>query len=369
MNKIFIETDGVLYENLLDIRVRRDMTEFCGTFSLSTTNEKSNISDFSDFPIKPNSNIKIYIDDTPVMNGYVDTVSVDISIGGYTLSINGRDITQDILDSSLIGNVEFKNSISLKKVIERVLSNLVITEIKVIDNIGNLEDFKTSELISGSVDETAFDFLNKLAKKRQVLLATNGEGNITISRSSTETINGELRMILNDSQNNVLSATNNIDSVSLYNKYNIYSQDNPSSGFDNFDDVPSKTATASDAEIRTSRQINIISENSSNTRDCQNRAKWESNYRKARANITSCSIKDFYADVDNKVLWQTNKLINTRIEPLGIYTDLLIKSVEFSQTNDELITNLQLVDKNAYTLGLNLERLNILQSEQKDNLF
>jgi len=369
MNKIYIEVDGVLYENLLDIRVRRDMTEFCGTFSLSATNETTNITDFSEFPIKPNSNIKIYIDEFPVMNGYVDTISVDINNDGYILSINGRDITQDILDSSLVGNVEFKNRISFKKVIERVLVNLGVTDIKVIDNVGDLNDFKTSEIISGSVDETGFDFLNKLAKKRQVLLSTNEEGNITISRAGTEDSGGELRMIVGDSENNVLSAINNIDSVNRFNKYSIFSQDNPSSGFGDFDDVPSKLATSTDAEIRVSRQINIIPENSSNVRDCKNRATWERNFRKAKANTTACTVKDFYADTVNKILWKNNKLVNTRIEPLGIYTDLLIKSVQFSQANNELITNLELVDKDAYTIESKLEKLNILQSKQKDNLF
>lgn len=368
MNKIFIETDGVLYENLLDIRVRRDMTEFCGTFSMSTTNEKSDITSFTDFPIKPDSNIKIYIDEIPVLNGYVDSIEPDISEGGYTLAINGRDITQDILDSSLVGNTEFNNKISFKKVIERVLSNLGISEIEVIDKVGDLDDFETSELISGSIDETCFEFLNKLAKKRQVLLATNGQGNITISRSSTDAINGELRMVLNDNENNVLAARQGTDNTSRFNKYNIFSQDNVSSGFDDFEDAPNKSASATDDEIRVSRQINIIAENSSNTKDCQNRANWESNYRKARANMLTCKVKDFYADVVNKVLWQSNKLVNTRIEPLGIYTDLLIKSVEFSQANRELITTLELVNKNAYTLGLNLEKLNILQSQQRDKL-
>lgn len=369
MNKIYIEVDGVLYENLLEIRVRRDMTEFCGTFSMSATNENAKLTDLSNFPIKPTSKINIYIDEFPVMTGYVDTISVNLSEGEYTLSINGRDITQDILDSSLIGNTEFTNKISFKKVIERVLQNLNISDIKVIDNISNLDNFKTSELISGSVDETAFDFLNKLAKKRQVLLGTDGEGNITISRASTENIDGELRNIIGDNENNVFLATNNIDSVSRFNKYNIYSQDNVSSGFDDFQDVPSKTASATDTEIRASRQLNIITENSCNTTDCKNRAIWESNYRKARANVTSCSVEGFYANETNKTLWQVNKLVNTKIELLGIYTDLIIKSVEFSQTNEELVTNLEIVDKNAYTLGLNLERLNILQSQQKDNLF
>jgi prophage tail gpP-like protein len=74
--------------------------------------------------------------------------------------------------------------------------------------------------------------------------------------------------------------------------------------------------------------------------------------------MLTCQVKDFYADVDNKVLWQPNKLVNTNIEPLGVYTDMLIKSVEFVQA-DELTTTLELVNKNAYTLGLNLERLNI----------
>ena len=369
MNNIYIEVDGILYENLLNITVRRDMTEFCGTFSLSATNENSNITDFNDFPIKPSSQMKIYVDSVPILNGYVDTVSVNISDGGYDLSINGRDITEDLIDSSLVGNVEFKNTISLKKVIERVLSNLGITGIEVINNVSNLDDFKTSELVSGSVDETAFDFINKLAKKRQILLSTNGDGNITISRSSKDDIGGELRLIIGDNQNNVLSASNNVDSVARFNKYNIFSQDNISSGFDGFDDPATKTATATDRDIRTGRELNIIPENSSNTRDCENRAIWESNYRRARANTTACSVKDFYADTENKVLWQVNKLVNTRIEPLGIYTDLLIKSVEFSQTNDGLITNLELVDKNAYTIASNLEKLNIEQSKQKDNLF
>jgi prophage tail gpP-like protein len=369
MNKIFIEVDGILYENLLDIRVRRDMTEFCGTFSLSTTNENAKISDLGDFPIKSNSQIKIYIDKFPVMNGYVDSISINSTADEYTLSISGRDITQDILDSSLVGNTEFRNRISFKKVIERVLSNLGVSSIQVIDNVGSLDDFKTSELISGSIDETCFEFLNKLAKKRQVLLATNGEGNITISRSSNETIDGELRSIIGDNQNNVLSATSNIDNTSRFNKYNIYSQDNISSGFDDYDDPPNKTATQSDAEIRGSRQINIIPENSSNTKDCRNRAIWESNYRKARSNTIGCSVKGFYANEQNEILWQTNKLVNTRIDVLGVYTDLLIKSVEFSQRENEIVTNLELVNKNSYTLGLNLEKLNILQSEQKDKLF
>jgi len=370
MNKIFIEVDGVIYENIVDIRVRRSMTEFCGAFTMSATNESTSISELRNFPIKPKSRIRIYIDDTPVLTGYIDSITIKVSAsGGYELSINGRDITQDLFDSSLQGNIEFKNSISFKKIIERVLTNLGATDIKVIDNVGNLDDFKTSELVSGSIDETAFEFLNKLAKKRQVLISTNGEGNITISRSSTDNVGGELRLTLGDNENNIIDASNPIDNTGRFNKYNIFSQDNISSGFGDFQDVVNKEASSTDEEIRATRIINIIPENSCNTKDCQNRAIWERNFRKAKSNSVSCTVKDFYADEENKKLWEVNKLVNTKIDLLGIYTDFLIKTVEFSQGNNEIITSLELVDKNAYTLESNLEKLNILQSEQKDSLF
>ena len=87
------------------------------------------------------------------------------------------------------------------------------------------EEFKQGEVPSAMVDERGFKFFEQWARKRQVFLNTDGEGNIVITRNLDQMINAKLHKGLEDDpHNNVLKASYKATDRNRANSYDTASQ-------------------------------------------------------------------------------------------------------------------------------------------------
>jgi prophage tail gpP-like protein len=352
-----LEIDGVPYTGFTDpISASCSVENLCGTFTFTATQPKLN-----DFPIKRGDSCRVLVNDTPVVNGFVEEITVQYDTGNHSITIEGRDKTCDIVDSTLDGKITFHAPLDLIAITQQVLTSLGITGMSVTSNV-TLAPFSQGEIISAEVGQTAFEFIEYYAKKRQVLMTTDGDGNIVFTQSGTEEIN---TVIANSetilSKPIIKSASMSLSETKKFNKYIAYAHTNSAAMqiVTDFSQLPVDqevtmiSAPAYDVTVRPSRIYNFSSDTSHlNQGDLNTRAIWESNVRRANGFKYSVVVQGFVAEQDGE-LWRPNQLVTVVDDVCDIDSVLLISSVKYNYSlSGGSETTLELVDKDSFTVSI-----------------
>ena len=150
--------DGVEYTNFTSLSCRQSIEQFAGTFSFSAIEVDGNFNEKS-YPIKIGSLCRVTIDNVPVLTGYVEVVNVSINEDSHSVTISGREVTCDLIDSTLPGSLEFPGqTISLEAIINKV-QKLFNLNLKIINEVPNLLYFEPNEIASPQSGQSAFDFI------------------------------------------------------------------------------------------------------------------------------------------------------------------------------------------------------------------
>lgn len=348
---ISLQINNVDFTGFKSINVQRSLEQATGAFTISLTYDLRSLSAF--FPIKTGDKVRVEISDQAILTGYIDSISGEDNSGGHSISIAGRGLTGDIIDSSLIGQKTFNAPVTLEAIIRRSLDDNGLSGVSVINEAPSIAPFNANEFVSATTDETLFEFLERYARKRQVLLTTNGEGSLVITRASAKRALTALLKGNSNNANNILSSSYMKNAAERFNNYTVKSQLNTTFDGSTFfsDKVSNQEGSSTDSQIRSSRRLQIIAESSSDDFSCQERAEWEKNIRIARATTYTANLQGFFQDKEQTVLWVPNLLVQVKDELADIDSELLIKSVSysFSVTGGSIVT-LSCVDKDSYKL-------------------
>lgn len=347
MNEIIsIYVNGELYSNFVKYEIFRSIDNASGEFKLGFSNSGKEY-----FPIGKGDACEIWIDDKKIMTGFLN------SIGGYydhessEYGARGRDKIQDLIDSSIKGSVDFKASTDIITLFKRVFSVNGITGINVKLQEGlTVKSFSSSELISAEVGENAFEFLEKHCRMRQVLITSDNNGDIVLTRAGNDKYETMLKNENDGEENNIIRAEFEDNDASRFREYIVMSQANTIDQLFN-DSSLSKKSIANDTNVRLGRVTVINTEITSDIQTNKDRAKWESNIRRTKGFQYNCRIPSFYLDAKKTILIEPNHLIQVIDDMFGIDAELLIKSCRYSQSVDGgTATDLELVNKDAFTL-------------------
>lgn len=369
MANINIIVDGQERQDFTNISVIRSMEDLSGTFSFETTST-ANI----DFPLRVGSICQIVVDQTTVIDGFIEKLRITYSDGQHKIGVLGRDKTADVIDSTF-GNVELNakdNPVTLKQIAESILKKLGIKDIKVIDNVG-VKPF-AKDHISIETGTTGFALLQKYAQKRQVLVTTDGLGNIVFTRTPTKTYKTQLTLEKN-APGTILEGSFNIDYTKRFHEYICSSQGNPSTNtITIIASTPDKVADTSgkseaDKEIRSSRVFNFQADSSSQDETAKQRATWESNFRTSQSKQWTYTLQGSIAEDDNEI-WEPLRLVYV-IDSFAhtSRTRLLISGVTYTQNLGEgSKTILKLMPENSFSLIVNKPVKNEAAADDGTNL-
>lgn len=185
--RVLLEVVGVgRYDTWTRVALVRDLGEISGSFDLEVDDVGRTASALpaglhgGGVPFVKFQEVKIYIDSELVLWGWVDGVSPSIATGTVGCRVYGRDKTGQMVDCAAapLGPVEYTN-IKLERLAEILAAPWGITVSAEVD---------TGEPIAKvSIDtgETAMSVLEKYARKRAVLLVSDGVGGLIITRSGT----------------------------------------------------------------------------------------------------------------------------------------------------------------------------------------
>lgn len=348
---LLVEINGTRYIGFEDASISTSMLNICGTFSLTGTTLNQD-----KYPIKQGDKCVILLNNEPIITGFVNTVSPDLTVDSRTIKISGRDKTCDIDDSTL-SEITLNSPINLVDVAKKVLKEIGISDIQIKCDI-DLNPFKQNELMSCEIGEKAFSFLNKYARKRQVLLTTDGFGNIVFARASSKTFNTIL--CKNDTlqyKPNILESSASYDDSNRFHKYIIFAQINTSGAGEDEEyeeETPDKetyiTATATDNAIRATRIYNYTSDVSYiDDADLKDRVNWMANNSKFESFKYTAKVQGFVAEQDNKI-WRPNTLVHVIDDSASIDSTLLVTAIRYDYSMSGSFTILEMADSTCFSL-------------------
>jgi len=349
---IKLEVNGVQYDNFSSASCEIRLDALSNTFSFEAVAAEG-----TPLPFKGGEPCKVLVNGELVLTGNIEVVTVDYSADDHTIFIEGRDKTGDLLDSTL-NPIDIRPPITLKELIESVLDQIGL-DISVIDLV-NPDPFNVAEdLASIESGDNAFSFLEDYARKRQVLLTSDADGNIVIDTNSGQAAPGAVQHIIGANDNNILACSFIFDTTGRYNVYKFASQLGipaiNAAGEIEISTVVDQSGGAFDPNIRIGRQLILVSEVPNSDSQNESRAKWEADIRRARGLIYAVTVHGYRVDPtdDNSDLWRTNKLYQVVDDYLGKQQRMLCNSVTY--TLDLLSgeqTALGFVDEKTYTLDL-----------------
>lgn len=317
-----IRHNGIAYTMWESATFNRSLDSNCGQFSITSSNPFNQT-----YPLRIGDRIQIIINGISVINGFIDKITASGSLDGHRLNVAGRDKVSDLIDSSVPDSAKsMKGPISLKSMAEKIIAALG-AGIKVVDQTGGIDDFGADELQAAESGQRCMDFLVSFARKRQVYLITNGNGDMVIYKPQGQKVSTQLLHLHDGPNNNVKTAELDLDVSARFNTYVVRSQSNtaadPLAGYDA--KSVSVTGTATDPEIRSSRYLEIQAEQSMSSADGTERAKEESNLRRAKGlNYTATLYGDSQT---NGSPWDIGFLVDAFDDYNGVRGELLMYAV------------------------------------------
>jgi prophage tail gpP-like protein len=346
-----LEVNGTVYEAFTDIAVNIRMDALCREFSFGASRAGG-----AALPFKGGEPCRVRDDADIIATGFIERVDIAYSATSHTIQIGGRDKPADLLDSTLRSISDFRPPISLKRCIELALKDIGAADIKVID-LANPEPFKTVvDLIAPEPGEGCFEFIEKLARKRKVLVTSDPDGNIVIARAGEDRSAGAIQNLAGAPDNNVLSSSASYDMTARFYRYTFTSSLNlvalANAGIVVPSHIVNQRGYAIDNSIRRSRQLALQPESALAAKDNTARAEWEANVRQSRGKLYSCVLPGF-RESPGGALWGVNRLVRVRDEFVDIEGDMRISAVAFSLDESAgSTTTITCMPPNAFTLSL-----------------
>lgn len=347
-----LEVNGVQYTNFVSANCEIRLDALSNSFSFEAVAPNGQA-----LPFKGGELCKVIVDGEKVLTGFIEIVSVNYNGDNHIINIAGRDKTADLLDSTLDNIDDIRgDGLTLKALIEKVIDVLGL-DISVIDEVNPAPYSATEDIASGEPGDNAFEFIERYSRKRQVLLTSNGDGNIVIATNSGKTADGAVQHLIGASDNNVMSSTFSYDTTGRYNAYKMASGLNPVAlnlaGDTDLASLVNQGGGVFDAEIRRGRQLILISESPFSDNNCEKRARWEADIRKARGLMYSATVPLYRVGGDSGDLWSTNTIYQITDDFVGKIEPMLCNSITFSfDVTSGRNTTLGFVGEKAYTLLL-----------------
>ncbi|MBU1248711.1 MAG: hypothetical protein KKB70_08435 [Proteobacteria bacterium] len=320
---------GQRYGGWKSITIRRGMEQVAGTFELGIT-ERWPGQDVPR-PIRPGAACRLTIDGQTVITGYVDDVDVRYDSKSHSVTISGRDATGDLVDCSA-PSTQFSDR-GLAEVAKELCKPFGVGVVVSTDCGGSFQRLKNNE------GDSVFETLEAAARVRAVLLLSDGQGNLVLSRVSGERVSTSL--VLGE---NIKSAGARFSHRDRFSEYTVKGQTIGSDEWDG-EAAAHPEGKASDSAVSRHRPLTILAEEQSDQATAQERAEWERSVRFGRSRTVDVTVRGW---TQAGQLWTPNRLVHLQDSFLGIDADMLISGVTLRLDGGGTLTDLALLPPEAF---------------------
>jgi prophage tail gpP-like protein len=340
MSKLELIVNDRRYGGWKSVRVTRSIEAISGSFEVEASDRWAD-QDIP-WPIAEEDAVRVEIDGTVVIDGWVDSRRHSVSGTDLSLSYSGRDRASDLVDCSARLKRWTFMGVTVYELAKKICEPFGIP-VHLQPGLVLPHPQKKQVVNPG---DSCFDVIQTAAKVAEVLVISDGKGGILITRSAplraaTPLIQGE----------NVLTADVEYNAADRFRRYIIVSQtagEQYMTSDEAIDHPVSVCSQATDTGVRRSeRALMIQCETGISTADARRRGDWEARNRAARAERVTVSVREWRQS--NGVLWPINAIVPIRIPRIGIDGEMLISQVELSLDTGGERTTLHLVRPDAFT--------------------
>jgi prophage tail gpP-like protein len=284
-----LKIDGVYYGGWMTARVTRSIESMAGSFELTVTERWPGQPTAT--PIKPGARCQVLLDRQPVITGWVDTVSPDYDAGQHSVRVSGRDATCDLVDCSAIHQSGQWHQVTLDQLASDLVAPFGVGLVMQAEPGAAFDSFNIQE------GESIFECLERAARLRALLLTSDPEGNLVITRAGAD----ECDVALIEGRN-VKAARAEFSWKDRFSEYRIKGQGRLGGNFDDNDALyAAPSATASDENVTRHRPLIVLAEAHGENASFADRAAWESTIRKGRSARASITVQGWS--------WRPNTLV------------------------------------------------------------
>lgn len=369
---IVLKVNGQIYDQWTSAEVTRDMKEFSGSFSFELRAPNANVRTLAyvsalriKTEVKRGMQAEILVDGELVLKGWIEGKNAVISDMEAVVSISGRDVTGDLIDSAAVtdGPAEFK-SVKYEEAVSQIAKPFGVKVRKEVDT-GDVFDRYGLD-----ISETAMSAIEKGARSRQVLVLSDGVGAVVITRAGASRAPAELRL-----PGNVVSSSLSESDEDQYSDTIVRGQCERAAGKRKTGPLDSSaeplsvgartqgdgskteieregtvgTGHAKNPDMSRHRPIVHLARSKANGDDAQAEADWRQKTGKALAVELVHVVRGFKA---NGSLWRVNQMATVEDNWQDIFRDLLVSKLSYRHSEgDGPKTELTLVDPDAFDPG------------------
>lgn len=346
-DEVKLVVSGIGYGGWKSIRVTQSMESLAGSFALEVSDRWDGKK--SPWPIAEGAACRVELGGEVLINGYVFKRDVAADASSRTLGYEGRDKSANLVDCSALvqaGSIS-KGKWTFTNVDLAGLAHAIATDqfglfVNIQAGLGALL-VKNKKVVLHPGD-TGFEVIAKEAAAAGVMVISDGDGGIVITRGSDE----RAAPLVEGKGGNLKGIKGSYDMTERFHRYLISSQV-PGSD-EQFGEDVNIQAEAIDLGVRdVSRVLLIRPDKGYNAADAKRRADWEARIRAARSEKISAVVQGWRQP--NGERWKVNRLTHVYAPvSAGIDGDLRISTVEYTVSSEGgRTTQLSLVRPDAFT--------------------
>lgn len=340
MSSVILKLNSKEYAGWTEVRVSRSLGELCGSFDLGLVDP---------YPLRPDlwqielgTPCEVVLDGVSVLTGWVETIDLGYTARDHAISVGGRDTLCDLVDCSWPGpKTEWKDTTPAKVLTDLCAGFGIAVEFEGADVVSDMNEqfqgtFKTQE---GSSILAA---INRICRAKAVLAVSYGDGDLAITRASTEYAADGLHTGQGGNIKEGRSSENGTDRFSTY-QVKAHTQ-----GSDTVD-VVSSTQPAGDAvdtAVTRHRPLVVLADSKLDSAGCRQQARWEASIRAAQSRELSYVVQGWKQS--NGGIWPMNKLVKVVDTIIGVDSDYLISGIEYSLDLQGTTTEIIVVPPKAF---------------------
>lgn len=329
---VIVEVEGRRFASWRDVSVSAGLKDAARAFRLEVAAELGAAATFRVF--QAGAGVKIYFNESLVLDGYVDRYQPRISERDAMVAISGRSKSADLIDSAA-ENAKGKGRF-VNKTIKDIAETLDQFGVGVV--LGEGVELKPIPHYQITQGETAFRAIERLARSQGLAIMGRADGKIEITSGGRQRHAGG---IVEGSNLKTGEADHNWSN--RHSKYVVKGQRPSGSNAENLE----IEAVVKDEQVKRYRPTVIIVEEDTDRGRAKTRAEMRRNRSAGEALRASATLQGFRDD--GGLVWEPNRLVWVESAFLQITQDMLIESVTFSQSSHQgSTTRLSLVDPRAH---------------------
>ncbi len=319
------------YSGWESMRISLGLDQMSGAFELAVSGD--NARELAKHPLRKGLECQVKLSGQTVITGYINKRRPAYDKSSHTLSISGRDVTCDLIDSSAIVPNQELHNVTLDAAARQLLAPYPAIRLDCPTPGAPFQKFVVND------GDTVFSVLESHAKQRGLMIYTTGDGVLHIRRPVVS--NTGLTLTEGD---NILSASADESDDEQFAEYIVRAQKTD-------DGKHQAEQRYTDPAVRKGRVRVITAEKPDDGVEIRNRAEWEAKLRQARSVTATVTVQGW--ESSHGKLWRLGDGLRLHSPALNLnHRAMIVNNITYAvESSSGTTTELALVLPEVYVYG------------------